>query len=161
MFSSPSSLSPRTRYWLGFWCGPLVTWLCLAVATAAIVFVFPLLPQGLRLPSSWAFGYALLFVVLFFTCAAFSGFAAAFFWSNFRRGGKGQDKILVGSIMLTHFPVICLVAVVTFNLVATLIIAPFAFLIFLWIYDAGLEYGLKFWNSNRARQWFGDFSELP
>ncbi|BCM91351.1 hypothetical protein IAD21_03223 [Abditibacteriota bacterium] len=94
-------------------------------------------------------------VLLVFSClfwlasAALGGLCAAFFWRDLEMDALTRRRLTFRSVAITW--------VLTFPLICNWIILGWPYLL---IFRLSVDRGIKFWNSNRPRQWLGDFSDL-
>ena len=150
-------LSPRLRFWLGFVCCPLITF----VSAFLLVLIFVLVDFYLsrsfnRLTGNWAYVPLVFFglsgLVYIIAIPVLSGFSTAFFWRQLSCRKSSESTAGFWSVVLAWLPMLFLVPAWPFFIIP--------FLIFLGLYSAAMGRGVEFWNSNRPRQWIGDFSDM-
>jgi hypothetical protein len=114
-------------------------------------------------PNVWPVVVIFLIVSgLVFLCGlpVFSGFCAAFFWRQPTQSDGNESNAGLWSVVTAWLPAPLYLGISSLVPLLFWIDLFVPFLVFTMLYVAGLSQGREFWNSNRARQWLGDFSDL-
>ena len=161
MLQLHDKLSPRLRFWLGFACCPLTTF----AAAAILLFMVPLMDRVLNIfPENWSYVALAFFclsgLVYLVAIPVLSGFGSAFFWCHLPRPPSGEGTAGFWSVVLAWSPVLVFVCAWPLLIFFVLPLLFLPFLIFFALYSAAMKRGVEFWNSNRPRQWMGDFSDM-
>jgi hypothetical protein len=88
--------------------------------------------------------------------SAICGFSASYFLREECAAIPANTKIKIG--FWTHF---LFVLPLFFHPCSCLCLAGFAIPLHIWIFNIAFSRGVKFWQSERPKQWIGDYEQLP
>ncbi|RYG63881.1 hypothetical protein EON80_20320 [bacterium] len=155
MLSRIASWPKQKRLQAGLWCSPLIAWLSYAGQVVLVSWLNPLLSsyQKRVQSSDWIiFTLVALLCTFWLACAAFAGLCAAFFWRDVEMDAATRKSLTWRSVAITWAPtVIWCCAWIVFWI---------PFLVYLGVFRVAVDRGIPFWNSNRPREWIGDFSDM-